>query len=55
MAQQDLQYLCRARVQVWPLAWNSGITSQLQLKSDPWPRNSICHGMAKKGKNKFKI
>ena len=26
--------------------------SQLQLGSDPWPGNSICHGVAKKGKRK---
>ena len=25
---------------------------QLQLGSDPWPRNSICHGAAKKGGEK---
>ena len=24
--------------------------SQLQLRSDPWPRNSMCHGAAKKRK-----
>ena len=25
---------------------------QLQLRSDPWPWNSICHGSAKKEKEK---
>ena len=25
---------------------------QLWFRSDPWPRDSICHGVAKKGKNK---
>ena len=41
------------------LAWHSGLKdlglpqcrSQLWLRSDLWPRNSICHGAAKKEKN----
>ena len=28
--------------------------SQFQLGSDPWPRNSVCHGVAKKKKRKEK-
>ena len=28
------------------------LRSQLQLGSDPWPGNSICHGAAKKEKKK---
>ena len=27
---------------------------QLQLRSDPWPGNSVCHGAAKKKKKKKK-
>ena len=26
---------------------------QLLLRSDPWPGNSICHGVVKKGKKKL--
>ena len=64
MAQQDQQYLCRARMQIWSLAQHGELKdlallqlphrSQLQLRSDPWSRNSICHGVAKKRINKNK-
>ena len=30
-----------------PQLW---LRSQLQLRSDPWPGNSICHGAARKEK-----
>ena len=30
-------------------------SSQLRLKSDPWPGNSICHRAAKKGGKKIAI
>ena len=64
MAQRDWQHLCTARMQVRSPVQYSGLKdlvlpqmqhrSQLQLRSDPWPRNSICCGAAKKeGKKKF--
>ena len=37
---------------VWPELLRR---SQLGLKSDPWPENSICLGAAKKKRNKQKI
>ena len=56
--QWDWRHLCSARKQVWSPVWHSGLKdlalpqlwyrSQLQLRSDPWPRNSICHRVAKK-------
>ena len=60
MTQWDQQGLCSARTQVQFLARHSGLKDlallQLQrgsqLKSDPWPGNSICLGMAKKEKKK---
>ena len=55
MAQQDQQHLGSAGMQVQSLAlpqlWHR---SQLRLRSDHWPGNSICHGAAKKGKKKKK-
>ena len=35
------------KVLVLPQLW---LKSQLRLRYDPWPRNSICHGAAKKKK-----
>ena len=32
-----------------PQLW---LRSQLQLESDPWPRNSMCHGVAKKNQRR---
>ena len=56
--------LCSARVQVQSLAWQSGLKdtallrlwlrSQLQLRSDSWPGNSICFRMAKKRYKRYK-
>ena len=47
-----------------PLAWHSGVKDpavrqlqcrlQMWLRSDPWPRNSICYRVAKKKKRKEK-
>ena len=34
-----------------PQLW---LRSHLQLRSDPWPRNSICHKAAKNGRGKKK-
>jgi len=49
-------YGCDARAQVQSLAQKNGLKdwhrSQLWFRSDPWPGNSICHGMAKKTKTK---
>ena len=60
MGQQDMQHLCSARKQVRSLAQHGVLRdlalpqlqcgSQLRLGSDPWPRNSICCGAAKKEK-----
>ena len=42
------------QLQVQPLAWHIGLKiwhrPQLQLRSDPWPGNSICQGVARKEK-----
>ena len=61
VVQMDRQHLCSARTRVRCLAWHSGLKElvllqlwhrlQLQLGSDLWPRNSICHGVAKKEKD----
>ena len=63
--QMEWQCLCSARTQIQPPPWHSGLKdpvllqpwhrSQLQLRSDPWPRNSICHREAKKEKKKVCI
>ena len=56
MAQWDWRHLCSLRFDPWPgtvdlkdpvlpQLWSR---SQLQLESDPWPRNSMCCGAAKK-------
>ena len=37
-----------------PVLLQLQLRSQLWLRSDPWPRNSICHGAAKKKKRKKK-
>ena len=47
-----------------PLAWHSGVKDpavrqlqcrlQMWLRSDPWPRNSICYRVAKKKKKERK-
>ena len=60
MAQQDMQHLCSTRMQVCSLAQCNGLKDlalpqlwhrlHLWLGSDPWPRNSICHGVAKEEK-----
>ena len=58
MAQWHRQHLCsaghsgvaqRVRDLVLPQLWRR---SQLWLRSDPWPGNSICRGAAKKEKRK---
>ena len=58
----DWRHLCSIRSQVWSPAWYSGLKglvlpqlwyrSQLQLGYDPWPGNSICHGVANKEKKR---
>ena len=62
VAQQDWWHLCSTRIQDQPLAQQSGLKVlllqlqsrlQLWLRSDPWPRNSICHGTAKNEKKKI--
>lgn len=64
MAQWDQWHLCSARMQVRSPALHSGLKdpatpqlwhrSQLQLRSDSWPGNSICHSAARKRKKKKK-
>lgn len=54
----DQRCLCSTWTQVWSLTWHSGLIhlvlppvwcgSQLQLRPDPWPGNSVCHGATKK-------
>ena len=61
MAQWDQQRLCSSRTQVPPPAqWIKDLALpplwhglQLWLGADPWPGNSMCHGVAKK-EGKFK-
>ena len=59
VAQQDQQHLRSAGMQVRSLAQHSGlrkwgcvavaqIATTAQIRSDPWPGNSICHKAAKK-------
>ena len=52
----DQWHLCSTTTQVWAPAWHSGLKDlalpQQQLRSNPWPRNSICRGVAKKEKIK---
>ena len=62
MVQQDQLCHCSARTPVQPqpiMAWHSGLKDpalpmprrlQLQLGSDLWPKNSICHRTAEKEK-----
>ena len=62
MAQWDQWHLCRARIQVHSPVWHSGLKdlvlpqlwqrSQLQLRSEPWPGNSVYLRVAKKEKRK---
>ena len=60
VAQWDWQDLWNDEIQVWSLALHSGLRIQrcssyrlqLQLGSDPWPVNSICHRAVKKEKKK---
>ena len=62
MAQRDQWCLCSTRIQVRLLAQHSGLKDlalpqllqrlQLWLRSDPWPRNSICCGEGQKQTNK---
>ena len=57
MAQRDWQYLGSARTQVQSQGWHGGLTDpavpqlqhklQPQIRSDPWPRNSIGHRSAR--------
>lgn len=57
MAERDLQHLCSTTTQVQPLVQHRGLKdpaspllgwrSQLRLGSDSWPRNSLCHSVAK--------
>ena len=57
MAKWDPTLFLSAGMQVPSPAWHSGLKDlalQLQLRSDPWPRNSICPGEAKKDQNKTK-
>ena len=43
--------VCPSFYQVWQMEVpRLGVKLQLQLKSDPWTGNSICHGIAKKEK-----
>ena len=59
MAQWDRQHFGSAGTQVQSPARHSGLKdpvllqlqlrSKLLLRSDPWPGNSMCQGMAKKG------
>ena len=65
VAKQDRQHHCSARILVKSLDGHSGLKypvlpqlqckSQLWLGSDPWPRNSIFCGAAKKKKTKKKL
>ena len=59
VTQWNEQHLCSTRTQVRSLAQHSGFKDpmlphlhslQLWFGSDPWPRNSICLGVAKKEK-----
>ena len=57
MVQQNGWLLCNASTQLWSQARHSGLRMpqlwhrwQLQLRSDPWPRNSTCCRSAKKEK-----
>ena len=59
VSQRDGQHLCSARTQVQSLAWHSGLKDPvllqllyLKLGSNPWPENSVHHGLAKKKKKK---
>ena len=66
MVQGDWWHLCGTRTQVRSLARHSGFKDlallqlqlhrrlQLQLRSDPWPGNSICCGAARKEKKRKK-
>lgn len=56
MVQNDLWHLVRTGVQVPSLAWHSGLRIQscrcglgciYGSRCDPWPRKSICRGVAK--------
>ena len=62
VTQQDQQHLRSAGMQVRSLAQHSGlrkwgcvavaqIATTAQIRSDPWPGNSICHKAAKKKSN----
>ena len=62
VVQRDQPCLCRARKYRSILVWHSMLKNlalpwlrhrlQLWLGSDPWPRNSLWHGAAKKIKKK---
>lgn len=53
--QRDWHGVCSTRMQLRASAQHSGSKDlallKLQLASDPWPGNSICHGLAKNEKN----
>lgn len=55
MMQRDWHGVCSTRMQLRASAQHSGSKDlallKLQLASDPWPGNSICHGLAKNEKN----
>ena len=64
MMQQDWQFICSTGMKVQSQSWHSGWTDPVLLplwprspavaqESDPWPRNSICHGAPKKEKNYY--
>ena len=56
------RHLCSARMQVWSPAWHNGLRvpvlpqmqrgSQVWLRSDLWPRNSICCRAERKGQDR---
>ena len=62
MAQWDQWHLCSTRMQVQSSAQHSGLKDQvlpflqhrlqLRLRSDPWPRISLCCRVAKNGREK---
>ena len=55
LAQRNQQHLGSTGMQVQSVAQHSGLRTQpqlwlrwrLQLRSDPWPGNSLCHKEAK--------
>lgn len=64
MVHWTLPRLCSARTWVPHLAWPSGLKDpallqlwhrlQVWFRSDPWPKKSMCHRAAQKGKERKK-